>query len=151
MNHKIAMTIITLSLGACFILTPPPASWAQGAGGGGAGPQGGGGGAVAPQGGGGGTVAPRSSGTTRAVTPRATRTVTPRATGRHPRQPHGDPEGDSDCHSAYNTNSHTAKGNIARGEATESNIAHSHAAEKHFAYRQATERHFEGCWPGWHP
>ena len=70
MHHKIAMTIITLSLGACFILTPPPASWAQGAGGGGA----------APQGSSGGTVAPRKSGTTHAVTPRATRTVTPRAT-----------------------------------------------------------------------
>ena len=76
MHHKIAMTIITLSLGACFILMPPPALWAQGAGG--AGPQGGGG-AVAPQGGGGGAAAPRSSGATRAVTPRATRTVTPRA------------------------------------------------------------------------
>lgn len=81
MQHKIAMTIIALSLGAsCFILMPPPASWAQGLGRAAPAPQGGGGGAVAPHGGGGGgAVAPQHGGTMRAVAPRATRTVTPRA------------------------------------------------------------------------
>ena len=33
-------------------------------------------------------------------------------------------------HRIQHAHSHAAKGNIARGEATESNIAHSHAAEK---------------------
>jgi hypothetical protein len=90
MLRKVAMTLMTLSLGGCLLLISPPASEAQPGAGGGAGappasggstvaPRGGGGSAVAPRGGGGVAVAPRAARTT--VTPRATRTVTtPRTT-----------------------------------------------------------------------
>jgi hypothetical protein len=90
MLRKVAMTLMTLSLGGCLLLISPPASEAQPGAGGGAGappasggstvaPRGGGGSAVAPRAGGGGAVTPRAARTT--VTPRATRTVTtPRTT-----------------------------------------------------------------------
>lgn len=86
MLRKVAMTVMTLSLGGCLLLISPPASEAQpGAGGGAGAPPASGGSTVAPRGGGGGAVTPRAARTvtpqaTRTVTPRATRTVTPRAT-----------------------------------------------------------------------
>jgi hypothetical protein len=73
MHRKVAMTIMALSLGGCFILTSPPAS-AQ------LGQQQQQGKTQGQSRGGGSAVAPRGGGATRAVTPRATRTVTPRAT-----------------------------------------------------------------------
>jgi hypothetical protein len=75
MLRKVAMTIMALSVGGCFILTSLPAS-AQ------LGQQQQQGKTQGQSRGGGGAVAPRAGGTTRAVTtPRATRTVTtPRAT-----------------------------------------------------------------------
>jgi hypothetical protein len=73
MLRKVAMTIMALSVGGCFILTSPPASAQMGQ--------------QQQQGktqgqsrAGGSAVAPRSGGVTRTVTPHATRTVTPRAT-----------------------------------------------------------------------
>ena len=73
MHRKVAMTIMALSLGGCFILTSPPASAQVGQ--------------HQQQGktqgqsrSGASAVAPRGGGATRTVTPRATRTVTPRAT-----------------------------------------------------------------------
>ena len=80
MLRKVAMTLMTLSLGGCLLLISPPASEAQpGAGGGAGAPPASGGSAVAPRGGGGVAVTPRAARTT--VTPRATRTVTtPRTT-----------------------------------------------------------------------
>lgn len=85
-HRNVAMTIMALSLGACFAVFSPPASAqlhqqskAQGhsrGGGSAVAPRGGGGHAVAP-GGGARTVTPHA---TRTVTPRGVRTVTPRGT-----------------------------------------------------------------------
>ena len=73
MLRKVAMAIMALSVGGCFILTSPSAS-AQ------VGQQQQQGKTQAQPRGGGKAVAPRGGGATHAVTPRATRTVTPRAT-----------------------------------------------------------------------
>ena len=89
MYRKLAMTIIALSLGGCFILTSSPASAqseqqhgkAQGQSQGGsraAAPRSGGGNANAPRGGGRNAFTPRGGAQT--FTPRANRTVTQRAT-----------------------------------------------------------------------
>ena len=73
MLRKVAMAIMALSVGGCFILTSPPASAQVGQ------PQQQGKTQAKPRAGG-KAVAPRAGGATRAVAPRATRTVTPRAT-----------------------------------------------------------------------
>ena len=70
MHRKIAMTILALSLGGCFILMSPPTAKAQAIGQS----------TTAPKTGSGTAVAPRRGGATRAVTPHAARTVTPHAT-----------------------------------------------------------------------
>ena len=70
MHRKIAMTIMALSLGGCFILMSPPAAKAQAVGQS----------TTAPKVGRGTAVAPRRSGTTHVVVPHATRAVTPHAT-----------------------------------------------------------------------
>jgi hypothetical protein len=78
MHRKIAMTILALSLGGCFILMSPLTAKAQATGQS----------TTAPRSGSGATVAQPRSGTTRAVTPRVNRTVTPRTT-RTVTQPRG--------------------------------------------------------------
>ena len=82
MLRKVAMAIMALSVGGCFILTSPPASAQVGQ------PQQQGKTQAKPRGGG-KAVAPRAGGATRTVAPHATRTVTPRATRTvTPRAPH---------------------------------------------------------------
>ena len=70
MHRKIAMTILALSLGGCFILMSQPTAKAQAIGQS----------TTAPKSGSGAAVAQPRSGATRAVTPRVNRTVTPHAT-----------------------------------------------------------------------
>jgi hypothetical protein len=89
MHRRVAITIMALSFGGCFILTSPPSSaqsapqqeqkkaQGQSRGAGSAGvPSGGGGSAIAPRGGA-RAVTPSAS---RAITPHTVRTVTPSAT-----------------------------------------------------------------------
>jgi hypothetical protein len=75
-HRNVAMTIMALSLGACFAVFSPPASAQQHQQGKAQGHSRGGGSAVVPRGSSGHAVAPR--GGARMVTPHATRTVTPR-------------------------------------------------------------------------
>ena len=82
MHRKVAMAIMALSLGACFILTSPPATAQMGQQhqqGKAQGQSRGGGSAATPRGGG-ATRTVTTPRATRAATPQATRTVTPRTT-----------------------------------------------------------------------